>query len=482
MDRRRHPGRREASQRGWRQWEMELRGPAETPCFQRRKVVNAHGHRPEPTVFRECQSWPARRQRETLCSPMCISIRPTRRRRSCSSGTPASGSTGPTGAITSSRGGKRQTGERRHLGPLPKKGEWVRLEVEAAKVGLKPGMVISGWAFTQFGGTVYWDKAGIVTRTPQGNQPFTTLSAWVRAQRAAGGAGLPPPIQQIIKLERDKRSEQQKKQLRDYFIENAYAKIATRRFAPLRQQIAALEKKRAAASTRRCRRRWFSRRRPTLKPAYILKRGEYDQRGEQVGRETPKFLPPLPEKASRDRLGLAQWLLSSGSPADGARRGQSSMAAMFRHRPRQNDGRFRLAGRIAQSSEAARLAGRAIPRRWLGHQEDDEAPRDVGDVSAVVAGDERSTGEGSGQSPAVAWAAFPARRRDAARSGVVRQRLAGRETGWAKRQAAAAVRLVGGGWLHRQQHEELRAPIMDTRKSIAAACTRSGSARLRRRR
>lgn len=44
------------------------------------------------------------------------------------------------------------------------------MEVEAAKVGIKPGMVIRGWAFTQHAGTVYWDKAGIVTQTPQGEQ------------------------------------------------------------------------------------------------------------------------------------------------------------------------------------------------------------------------------------------------------------------------------------------------------------------------
>jgi len=29
-------------------------------------------------------------------------------------------------------------------------------------------MVISGWAFSQHAGTVYWDKAGIVTQTRQG--------------------------------------------------------------------------------------------------------------------------------------------------------------------------------------------------------------------------------------------------------------------------------------------------------------------------
>jgi formylglycine-generating enzyme required for sulfatase activity len=56
------------------------------------------------------------------------------------------------------------------MGRLPEAGKWTRLEVEAAKVGIKPGMVISGWAFTQHAGTVYWDKAGIVTKTPQGEQ------------------------------------------------------------------------------------------------------------------------------------------------------------------------------------------------------------------------------------------------------------------------------------------------------------------------
>ena len=59
--------------------------------------------------------------------------------------------------------GANGTSERLHLGPLPPAGKWVRLEVPAAKVGLKPGMTINGWAFTQFAGTVYWDRAGIVT-------------------------------------------------------------------------------------------------------------------------------------------------------------------------------------------------------------------------------------------------------------------------------------------------------------------------------
>jgi hypothetical protein len=50
------------------------------------------------------------------------------------------------------------------------------------------------------------------------------------------------------------------------------------------------------------------------RPAYILKRGEYDQKGEPVHRDTPAFLPPLAADAPRNRLGLAQWLIAPEYP------------------------------------------------------------------------------------------------------------------------------------------------------------------------
>jgi hypothetical protein len=50
------------------------------------------------------------------------------------------------------------------------------------------------------------------------------------------------------------------------------------------------------------------------RPAYMLKRGEYDQRGDPVSRATPPFLSPLPDGSPRNRLGLAQWLIDPGHP------------------------------------------------------------------------------------------------------------------------------------------------------------------------
>ena len=64
--------------------------------------------------------------------------------------------------------GKDGTPERLRLGDLPAAGKWVRLEVPVEKLKLAPGTEIEGWAFTQFDGTVYWDKAGIETSDAAG--------------------------------------------------------------------------------------------------------------------------------------------------------------------------------------------------------------------------------------------------------------------------------------------------------------------------
>ncbi|HAV61724.1 MAG TPA: hypothetical protein DCY13_05085 [Verrucomicrobiales bacterium] len=48
--------------------------------------------------------------------------------------------------------------------------------------------------------------------------------------------------------------------------------------------------------------------------AKILMRGQYDKEGEEVSANTPKFLPPMPESAPKNRLGLAQWIVSPENP------------------------------------------------------------------------------------------------------------------------------------------------------------------------
>ncbi len=48
--------------------------------------------------------------------------------------------------------------------------------------------------------------------------------------------------------------------------------------------------------------------------SFVLLRGQYDQHGVKVKRHTPECLPPMNDGLSHDRMGLAQWIVSSEHP------------------------------------------------------------------------------------------------------------------------------------------------------------------------
>lgn len=50
------------------------------------------------------------------------------------------------------------------------------------------------------------------------------------------------------------------------------------------------------------------------RPTHVLERGQFDQPKQPVQPDTPTFLPAFDEKAPRNRLGLAQWLVSRENP------------------------------------------------------------------------------------------------------------------------------------------------------------------------
>ncbi len=53
---------------------------------------------------------------------------------------------------------------------------------------------------------------------------------------------------------------------------------------------------------------------PKPKKAFILDRGLYSEKGQEVTANTPDILPPFPEKTKKNRLGLAKWLLQDNHP------------------------------------------------------------------------------------------------------------------------------------------------------------------------
>ena len=65
----------------------------------------------------------------------------------------------------------------RRLGELPPAGQWVRLQIAADSLGIKPGTVLRQMAFLQVDGTVYYDKVGILSRSVPRGLPLKLLGS-----------------------------------------------------------------------------------------------------------------------------------------------------------------------------------------------------------------------------------------------------------------------------------------------------------------
>lgn len=194
-----------------------------------------------------------------------------------------------------------------NAGPLPKPGEWTRLEIEAAKLGLNPGALINGAAYTQFDGTVYWDKAGIRTQAPD-PRGADSLIAWEILNKDS--KALPPEIQALLKA--PKRDAAQSAALQQYYLLKVYS--GTRGLiAEMDRTVDDLNKK-VKETEDAIPHTLISEEMKEPRPAHVLIRGDFLQKGEKVDRGTPAVFPPLPKDAPNNRLGLAQWLVSPDHP------------------------------------------------------------------------------------------------------------------------------------------------------------------------
>ncbi|MEX0718086.1 MAG: DUF1553 domain-containing protein [Planctomycetaceae bacterium] len=116
------------------------------------------------------------------------------------------------------------------------------------------------------------------------------------------------PVQPILALPADERSPEQRQALRWYFLQNedeAYRKLLTDRDRVEADKTKVHDQMPVSLVFREGK---------SPKPAYLLIRGEYDKKGDQVERGVPSFLPPMADDLPRDRLGLARWLVDPRHP------------------------------------------------------------------------------------------------------------------------------------------------------------------------
>lgn len=133
--------------------------------------------------------------------------------------------------------------------------------------------------------------------------------------KPAEGKGLPDALAATLRKPEGERNDEEKKSLeaglRKHFDEKVRPSLASK-IPPLAQLDSLRGQLNAYRSDKLPRVMVMSDAQP--RATTILNRGDYLSPGEKVSFATPAFLPPLVDDAPRNRLGLAQWLVSPEHP------------------------------------------------------------------------------------------------------------------------------------------------------------------------
>ncbi|MBU6239962.1 MAG: DUF1553 domain-containing protein [Planctomycetes bacterium] len=212
--------------------------------------------------------------------------------------------------------GAANTTQRVNMGALPEAGKWVRLEFPVEQVGLAGGDAITGFALTQFGGTVYWDRVGVAGVIDPASDPQRSFLAWWRAAQGKDTPGLDGELNAIAKGgPKDDLEESKRTRLLHHYI----TRICVDTKPSVQTQIANVDAARSARqayydaipST------FIYRDNPKPRPSFVMLRGQYNQPGEPVQPGVPAVLPalrPRGDGAAATRLELAQWLVAPDHP------------------------------------------------------------------------------------------------------------------------------------------------------------------------
>lgn len=121
--------------------------------------------------------------------------------------------------------------------------------------------------------------------------------------------GLLNPLRSVLEVASNRRSEEQRKWVREYFLTEASNGTEKQLKVDHESLKKGLEEiNREIPST------MIMSEMDKPRDTFILVRGDYRNRGEQVYPNVPAILPPLPKDAPRNRLTLAKWLVEPGNP------------------------------------------------------------------------------------------------------------------------------------------------------------------------
>ena len=121
-------------------------------------------------------------------------------------------------------------------------------------------------------------------------------------------SGLPAEVLTALQRSEADRSETEHNALLRYFRSTVV------KLAPVRAAIAEANTGIAAINAKPRTTAMVMEEQAMPRDTFVLVRGRYDVRGDRVTAGTPEFLPPLPDGAPQNRLGLALWLVDPKHP------------------------------------------------------------------------------------------------------------------------------------------------------------------------
>jgi hypothetical protein len=212
--------------------------------------------------------------------------------------------------------GAINTEQRLPQGELPTAGTWVKLEVPAELLGLKNGDQLTGFAMTQYGGTVYWDKVGVAGDNNPATDPQRSFKAWWNSVKGKDSKDLPGDLQPLAKAGPEgEHPPEQVAALRAHYLQTICVDSKAQ-LGDLPAAIKKLQDERTAyhnaiPST------FVFKDLEKPRPSFVMMRGAYDKPGDAVEPGVPAIMPPL-KKSSDDarasRLDLARWLVAPENP------------------------------------------------------------------------------------------------------------------------------------------------------------------------
>lgn len=208
-------------------------------------------------------------------------------------------------------GGKAGTASRFRVGDLPRSGEWVRVEVSAESVGLV-GARVTGWAFSQFGGRVLWDRAGLVSRWAIDLRHGESIARWLELERAREGRGLPGAVRDAVVKGEKEWSAEERRVVLEYYRRRVHAATVAA-IAPMERELVGLRERERGLVARGAvvpvMKEMAEKRR-----THRLVRGSYRSPAEEVSAGAPALVASRVGWEPRDRLEMARWLFDEKNP------------------------------------------------------------------------------------------------------------------------------------------------------------------------